>query len=725
MAIQKRSVNCCRTRMTPIMIIKSALASPLKLPAQAAALAALLATGVAGQGRLPTPEAAKTPPDARYELIISETEAQPAGTLTPVLVVNGSSPGPVLRFTEGDKVQITVKNRLVNEETSIHWHGLLVPNQEDGVPYLTTPPIPPGGERTFAFTLRQSGTYWYHSHTGLQEQRGVQGAIVIEPREPDVAFDREHVVVLGDWTNENPTTVMRWLMRGSEWYSIKKGTQQSLWGAYQRGALGDYFEREGDRMPPMDLSDVGYDAFLANGKRELPLAAKPGERVLLRFVNAGASTYFFLAAGNGNLTIVGSDGQRVEPVEVRRLLVGMAETYDVIVTMPADASTVEVRATAQDGSGHASLLLGTGPLQAVADPPRANLYSMDEMLQAGLASMIPKRAKESATTNRPFAPYALLRATRDTSIAAAPATIRKLTMRLTGDMRRYLWGFDNETLSENSTIRVKKGEVLRIELINDTMMHHPLHLHGHFFRLLNGQGERAPLKHTVDVPPMGKRTIEWLADEEGGDWFFHCHLLYHMDAGMARVFTYSQDPQHEVQIAPGLLDPAYVFLDATIQNHMTMGRAMVMKGRNDFFTRWDVGLPSALGDTDHGSHHDRDIEVDVGWSRYIDQNWATELGFRYADVNGAVSRSFAGVRHRLPYLVMSNLSVDTRGDFRITLDKAFQLTDRVSVFGSVEYDTNTYGEWIAGFDYVMSQSIGFSASYHSDHGYGLGLVLTF
>ncbi|MFT5266939.1 MAG: FtsP/CotA-like multicopper oxidase with cupredoxin domain [Acidimicrobiales bacterium] len=713
--------------MTPIMIIKSALASPLKLPAQAAALAALLATGVAGQGRLPTPEAAKAPPDARYELIISETEAQPAGTLTPVLVVNGSSPGPVLRFTEGDKVQITVKNRLVNEETSIHWHGLLVPNQEDGVPYLTTPPIPPGGERTFAFTLRQSGTYWYHSHTGLQEQRGVQGAIVIEPREPDVAFDREHVVVLGDWTNENPTTVMRWLMRGSEWYSIKKGTQQSLWGAYQRGALGDYFEREGDRMPPMDLSDVGYDAFLANGKRELPLAAKPGERVLLRFVNAGASSYFFLAAGNGNLTIVGSDGQRVEPVEVRRLLVGMAETYDVIVTMPADASTVEVRATAQDGSGHASLLLGTGPLLAVADPPRANLYSMDEMLQAGLASMIPKRAKESATTNRPFAPYALLRATRDTSIAAAPATIRKLTMRLTGDMRRYLWGFDNETLSENSTIRVKKGEVLRIELINDTMMHHPLHLHGHFFRLLNGQGERAPLKHTVDVPPMGKRTIEWLADEEGGDWFFHCHLLYHMDAGMARVFTYSQDPQHEVQIAPGLLDPAYVFLDASIQNHMTMGRAMVMKGRNDFFTRWDVGLPSALGDTDHdhGSHHDRDIEVDVGWSRYIDQNWATELGFRYADVNGAASRSFAGVRHRLPYLVMSNLSVDTRGDFRITLDKAFQLTDRVSVFGSVEYDTNTYGEWIAGFDYVMSQSIGFSASYHSDHGYGLGLVLTF
>ncbi|MGK0154176.1 MAG: FtsP/CotA-like multicopper oxidase with cupredoxin domain [Neolewinella sp.] len=713
--------------MSKAMIIKSAPTSASSSPWHAAAIWLLLATCVAGQSQSPKMDVTPTSRDVRYELIISETEAQPAGSPAALLVVNGTSPGPVLRFTEGDTAHITVKNRLVDEDTSIHWHGLLVPNNMDGVPYLTTPPIPPGGERTFEFTLRQSGTYWYHSHTGLQEQRGVQGAIVIEPRKPDVAFDREHVVVLGDWTNESPTTVMRWLMRGSEWYSIKKGTQQSLWGAYQLDALGDYFKREGDRMPPMDLSDVGYDAFLVNGKRELPLAAKPGERVLLRFVNAGASSYFFLAAGNGNLTIVGSDGQRVEPVEVRRLLIGMAETYDVIVTMPTDAATVEVRATAQDGSGHASLLLGSGPRQAVTDPPRANLYVMDEMLQAGLASMIPKRALESATSNRPFAPYALLRATRDTSIAAAPTAVRKLTMRLTGDMRRYLWGFDNETLSENSTIRVKKGEVLRIELINDTMMHHPLHLHGHFFRLLNGQGERAPLKHTVDVPPMGKRTIEWLADEEGGDWFFHCHLLYHMDAGMARVFSYSQEPQHEVQLDPKLLDPAYVFLDATIQNHMTMGRAMVMQGRNDYFARWDAGLPTSLGATqhDHGNHNDPDIEVDFGWSRYLDRNWATELGYRYADVDGATSRAFAGVRYRLPYMVMSNLSVDSRGDFRLTLNKAYQLTDRMSVFGSTQYDTNTYLEWIAGFEYVVSQSVGLSASYHSDHGYGLGIVLTF
>ncbi len=686
----------------------------------------LIAATVRAQGSVP--DDVRGGGVVAYELVIGETAGAPAGEPATVLTVNGTSPGPVLRFREGDLARITVKNRLPAEETSIHWHGLLVPNEMDGVPYLTTPPIPAGGEHTFEFQLRQSGTYWYHSHTGLQEQLGVQGAIVIEPKEPDVTFDREHVVVLADWTNDDPTTVMRWLMRGSEWYSVKKGTQQSLLGAWRRGAVSDYFAREGDRMPAMDLSDVGYDAFLANGKRRLELDARPGERVLLRLVNAGASTYFYLGAGNGDLTIVGSDGNRVEPVEVRRLLIGMAETYDLIITMPAEPASLEVRATAQDGSGHASMVLGEGPLLAATDPPRANLYVMDEMLAAGLASQMPKRAREAATAERPVAPYGLLRAVRDTTIAAPDQPVRELTMRLTGDMRRYLWGFDGETLAENTTIRVRRGEVLRIQLINDTMMHHPLHLHGHFFRVLNGEGARAPLKHTVDVPPMGKRTIEWVADEEGGDWFFHCHLLYHMDAGMARVFSYEQDQDYEVTIDPKLLEPAYLFFDATVQNHMTMGRAMLMKGRNDLFTRWDVGLPWTFDDDGsggHGSDHEDNVEVDVGWSRYVDQNFATELGWRYAEGDGATSRAFAGVRYRLPYLVMSNLSVDSRGDFRLTFDKELQLTDRLSVGASVEYDTNTQFEWIFGFDYTISQNFGLSTSYHNDHGYGIGMVFTF
>ena len=354
-------------------------------------------------------------------------------------------------------------------------------------------------------------------------------------------MDREHVVVLSDWTNEHPQEVMRTLMRGSEWYGQRKGTAQSLLGAWRRDALGDYFSRERNRMPPMDISDVAYDAFLANGETQNRLHAEPGERVLLRVINAGASSYFHLTSAAGPLTIVGSDGVRVRPVEVTRLLIGMAETYDVVITMPAEEQTVEFRATAQDVSGHASVLLGQGELLAATDPARPNLYTMDESVAAGIESVNPERGASAASASRPFAPYALLESVEPTTLVRSPsdeARVRKLTLRLTGDMRRYRWGFDGKTLAEDSVIPVSAGEILRIELINDTMMHHPLHLHGHFFRLLNGKGDHAPLKHTVDVPPMGKRIIEWVADEEAKDWFFHCHLLYHMDAGMARVFSY-------------------------------------------------------------------------------------------------------------------------------------------------------------------------------------------
>ncbi|MCH2112084.1 MAG: multicopper oxidase domain-containing protein, partial [Planctomycetes bacterium] len=480
-----------------------------------------------------------------YDLITQERDVSPAGTSVKGLVVNGSSPAPVLRFKEGDIARIRVRNGLKNENTSIHWHGLLVPIAMDGVPYLTTPHIPPGGEHIFEFPLRQSGTYWYHSHTGLQEQRGVYGAIVIEPREPQGSFDREHVVVLSDWTNEDPVSVMRTLMMGREWYGIQKNTAQSLFGAWKEGAWSDYWEREKSRVHPMDLSDVAYDAFLANGKQDIQLDAEPGERVLVRFVNAGASTYFHLSSGFGPFTIVASDGQLVDPVEVRRLLMGMGETYDVLITMPETGEGVEVLATAHDRTGSSSIRLGSGKPKGALPPPKPDLYGWDEMASAGMESINPERGMRAATAERPFAPYALLRSPNSTVIPEAndEFSVRTITMRLTRDMTRYVWGFDGKTLSEESVIPVKENEVLRIKLINDTMMHHPIHLHGHFFRLLNGHGDHAPLKHTVDVPPMGTRVIERIANEEKGDWFFHCHMLYHMDAGMARVFSYlDQEP---------------------------------------------------------------------------------------------------------------------------------------------------------------------------------------
>ncbi len=656
----------------------------------------------------------------QYELSVGAMLRSPAGKEVEALCINEGIPGPTLFFTEGDRARITVHNSLAYEETSIHWHGLLVPNAMDGVPYLTTPPIAPGTSRVFEFTLRQSGTYWYHSHTGLQEQRGVYGAIVIRPRERDLEVDREHVVVLSDWTNESPHEVMRTLMRGSEWYAQRKGNAQTLLGAWAGGHLGEFFRRERVRMAAMDVSDVFYDAFLANGVTMERLEAHPGERVLLRVINAAASTYFHLGSATGPLTIVGSDGLRVKPVEVNRLLIGMAETYDVIITMPLDGRAIEFRATAQDSSGFAAVVLGDGePLEA-SSPRPPNLYTMKESAAAGIESVNPARGKMAASAERPFAPYALLESVQPTTLVRDPSDesrVRTLTMRLTGDMQRYMWGFDGKTLSEDAVIPVSANEILRIELINDTMMHHPLHLHGHFFRLLNGKGERAPLKHTVDVPPMGKRVIEWIANEEPGDWFFHCHLLYHMDAGMARVFSYTgQGADHVPLLDPKLINPTFFFVDGVVQNHMTMGRASVMRGRNDFFARWESGINA-------GDHESR--EIDVAWSRYLDPNLSTILGFRFTNVHGAKDRPFGGVRYRLPFLIQSELTVDGRGDVRLQLEKEYMLTTRLAVFAGFEYDTNTYAEWEAGLGWTLTKRFGLVASYHSEHQSGVGLSFSF
>lgn len=654
-----------------------------------------------------------------YALTVSETLRSPAGKEVKGLVLNGDSPGPVLRFTEGDTARITVHNGLEDEQASLHWHGLLLPNAMDGVPYLTTPPIPPGGQQVYEFPLRQSGTYWYHSHTGLQEQRGVYGAIVIEPREVSRSWDREHVVVLSDWTNENPNEVMRTLMRGSEWYALKKGNIQSLLGAWRAGELGEFMDRERQRMPPMDISDVAYDAFLVNGKREITLDAKPGERVLMRVVNAGASTYFHLSYAAGPMTIVASDGMPVVPVEVKRLLMGMAETYDVVVTMPEEAEAIEFRATAHDGSGHGSVWLGQGERRTAEELPKPNVYTMDEMVQAGLSSVNPERGKRAATAERPFNPYALLRSPVPTTVVRSEDTVRKLTMRLTGDMTRYLWGFDGETLSESSAVRVKQNEVLRIEFVNDTMMHHPLHLHGHFFRVLNGHGEYSPLKHTVDVPPMGKATIEWIADEESGDWFFHCHMLYHMDAGMARIFTYNQDPDYEPTVDPKMINPAFIFVDASLSTNMSMGSLMLMKGRNDYFANWETSREEEEAGEGYES------EIDIGWSRYWNPNLHTLVGYRITDIEDADERFFAGICYRAPYLIHSTLTLDSQGDVRIEFEKDYQLTDRLSISAEFEYDTLLRIEWASQLAWTLSKRFDLIGNYHSDYGYGIGLSAHF
>lgn len=335
--------------------------------------------------------------------------------------------------------------------------------------------------------------------------------------------------------------------------------------------------------------------------------------------------------------------------------------------------------------------------------------SMAKMSQGSMAM----QSAHGAMQGRPGVPYAQLRSVKPSSIAASHPR-REITLRLTGDMTRYIWSFNGKTLAEDSTIPVSKGEVLRIHLINDTMMHHPLHLHGHFFRLINGQGSHAPLKHTVDVAPMGKRTIEFLANEEG-DWFFHCHLLYHMDAGMARVFSYKKaiDPSHQPSLDAAAIEPSFLFIHGDILTNMTMGSAMMMRGREDFGFMWEYSF-------DH-----KDYENDIFWGHYFNPNLNSMLGYRFTNGHHEKDRIFAQVNYRLPYLVESSLQLDSEGDVRLGLGKEFQLTPRVSAYGTLEYDTNTDFMWESGISYLLSKQWSLTGIYHTQHGFGVGCSFRF
>jgi FtsP/CotA-like multicopper oxidase with cupredoxin domain len=642
-----------------------------------------------------------------YDLHISSQQQQGHNRLT----INGGIPGPTLRFQVGDFARIRVHNHLSREETSTHWHGLLLPNAQDGVPHVTTPVIPAGGKLTFQFHITHSGTYWYHSHTELQEQSGVYGGIVIaEPKESSV---RDEVLILSDWTHFQPKEVMRMLMRGSDYFGLMRRNSQSILGAWQSGQLGAYFQREWDRMMPMDVSDVGYHAFLINGQRSALISGQPGERVRLRIINASAATYYHLTSSLPALTIVAADGPAVQPVDLKQFLIGIAETYDLMLTVPSTGRH-ELRFTAQDGSGHVSAFIGHGAEHAAESPPRPNLYAMDEMLNLALEEEEPD-PQASLSLPRPGSPYRLLRATTDTRLPPEVPR-RKITLHLTGDMNRYVWGFDNKTIAQDPLIMVKKGEVIQLELINDTMMHHPIHLHGHFFRLLMGQGKYSPLKHTVDVPPMSKRTLEFHADD-AGSWMFHCHILYHLMSGMARVFQYEKEDTTTPQPMPSLgehgKDMGYLWGAASLQSHMSEGSLTWMNPKNDLMLNWEIGWQ-------HG-----DYEVDALYQRYFHANFQAFVGYRFTNDEEASDRALAGINYRLPLMAWANLSLDSEGAARITLAKRFQLTPRLGIWGEIFYDTYTQWEWTAAADYTLSRRASLMAQYHSEHGLGAGVLIRF
>lgn len=796
----------------------------------------------------------------RYDLYVTDTTVNFTGKKRHAYAINGQIPAPVLYFTEGDTAEIYLHNRLKKEETSLHWHGVILPNWEDGVPYLTTKRIGPGETHLYKFKVVQNGTYWYHSHSGLQEQAGLYGTLIFRKRD-DGAMENKYAAVLplmlSEWTDEKPNQVMRRLHTANDWYAIKKGSVQSYAEAIKHNAFGTKLKNEWLRMKAMDVSDVYYDKFLINGKTEQTIETVPsplsfgegsgvrlkaGDKVRLRVVNGGASSYFWLNYGGGKITVVANDGNDVEPVEVDRLIVGVSETYDVVVTIPENMR-YEFRATPEDRTKYASIWLGSGMKMPAPELPRLNYFEgmkmmndmmkmngdmkdmgmnmslqtmdMNQVMYPELHGSQPMKhdmgnMEQSATPQDhsmhnmastdtakiqdhsmhpmqqytcpmhpevvsdkpgkcpkcgmalvPKAPspseraggeahekmdmstvngirtlnYDLLKSPEKTAFPP-DAPVHKIHFTLEGNMNRYLWSLDNKTVLETDKIMIKKGEILRLVLTNNSMMRHPMHLHGHDFRVLNSKGEYSPLKNVIDILPMETDTIEFAANQDG-DWFFHCHILYHMMAGMGRIFSYQNSEPN-----PQLPNKAEAWRLFKKDNRMTAFKAQVGLESNgsDGEFMWMSHRYALNGDWHIGIKPEHGYEGSLIFGRYLGKmQWAYPyIGaqYRYKPKSHGIEKNLfgqetihknywapvAGFQYTLPWLIVADARIDMYGKIRFQLMREdIPITPRLRF----NWMVNTDKEYMVGFRYITTKWLALSTHYDSDMGYGAGITIIY
>ena len=755
-----------------------------------------------------------------YKLNITDSVVNYSGKASHAMAINGQIPGPTLEFTEGDTAYITVNNRM-KAPTSFHWHGILVPNQYDGVPYLTTVPIAPGSSYLFVIPLKQTGTYWYHSHTMLEEQSGLYGPIVIHPQAQKEQM-KEQVLLFSDWTDKKPSQVMRMLKRQTDWFAIEKGSVQSYGEAAEKGYIGDKLKQEWIRMPAMDISDVKYDRFLVNGKIDIELPQyKAGQTVRLRLIDGSTSTYFWIQFAGGKMTIVAADGLAIKPVEVDKLLMGIAETYDVLVTMPNNGRC-EFRATAQDVSGKVSAYLGSGKTKNSPDIPKLPyfkiMHSMNGMMSKmsgmtmgavasdkvkhdGMQLGTDKKMDNKAVVQMPgmemdtvknetgmSAPgdkgqmeklkdtgkmnlsddmnkkgskpegtnpegmrmkddgkgvkmgpsgsmllsmggegkilsYDMLRAENPTIIDESHP-VRTYHLYLTGNMLRYIWSINNHVLSEADKLLIKKGDRVRLVIHNTTMMEHPMHLHGHFFRVLNAQGDYSPLKHTLSVEPMKTQIIEFEADA-AHDWLFHCHVLYHLVSGMARVVRYEDSPSNSTVAQYQHSNPLikadrhwYLWGNASFHSQSSYGAWFLSN------TRYESNIDYRLG-------YDGRYEVEPRFQRYLDhrQFLAAYIGADFSnDIKGNLPGkggeqiAVVGIRYLLPLFFQTDLRISQKGRARFMIGRQdIPLTSRLRL--GVSYNTDK--EYQIGSSYILGRNFALSANYDNQYGFGGGLTLIY
>jgi CopA family copper-resistance protein len=581
--MRSKKIHYCRRQ-----ILKSALAS------------GVIATGLT---RL-LPVYAQTPgydlktsrnkPDlVRFDLDIRRETIDIAGAKASATALNHSIPGPVIELYEGEEALLRVTNHL-DVESSIHWHGILLPFELDGVPGVAFPGIKPGETFETRFRVRQNGTYWYHSHSGMQEQTGAYGPIIIHPADPEpITYDRDYIVMLSDWTFENPHHVMAKLKKMSNYYNFNqlslsdfiKADNPNDW----RTLLTDRLAWNEMRMTPTDIADVTGTtySYLMNGLNadsNWTGLFQPGERIRLRFINAAAMSYFNIRIPGLPMTVIQADGQDIQPIETDEIQISVAETYDVIV-QPTENKAYTLFAESMDRTGFVSGTLAPrmglfADVPELRQPPRRTMKDMGmdhsmEMSQGanndmnGMNHQGHVMPDESIVTRHDNDGHGL----GNTSVATVqrnrlgePGTgldniehrvlvytdlknrypskdkrlpTKTLELHLTGNMERYMWSFDGKKYSEaKEPIHFSYGERVRLILVNDTMMEHPIHLHGMFMELENGQDDYLPRKHTINVKPAERLSLLITADEPGR-WAFHCHLLFHMDMGMFRVVEVS------------------------------------------------------------------------------------------------------------------------------------------------------------------------------------------
>jgi CopA family copper-resistance protein len=532
-----------------------------------------------------------------FDLTIANTIVNITGAERVATTINGTVPGPTLHWREGDIVTLRVKN-LLSEETSLHWHGIILPYQMDGAPQISFNGMAPGETFTYQFKVQQSGTYWYHSHSEMQEQTGLYGAIVIDPATPNpIQSDRDYVVLMSDWTDEDPMAVFAKLKKESAYYNLNQPTIVEFFKDIADEGLSPAIEKRHMwnmmRMNRTDLSDISASTYtyLVNGHNSADNwlgLFKPGEKVRLRFINASAQSFFDVRIPGLKMTVVSADGQAVDPVEVDEFRIGLAENYDVIVTPIESAYTIFAQSMDRTGFVRGTLATQpelTAPVPELEKPEPLTMEDMMGAMGAGMRSMdhtsmsheqmsqmdqsmhnmadmkapsvhhastefsasVDMRVDTPRTNlddpgiglrnnGRRVLTYADLHTTGGTLDARQPT--REIELHLTGNMQRYTWSFDGLEYNEAKPIHFRHGERLRVILVNDTMMTHPIHLHGMWSELETPDEQFQARKHTIVVQPAQRVTFLVTADALGR-WPWHCHLFYHMHAGMFREVVVS------------------------------------------------------------------------------------------------------------------------------------------------------------------------------------------